>query len=43
MSWRTFLPSASMMNRLATLSPPPTQGTPWKQRVEQKMIRPSGR
>ena len=36
-------PSASMMNKFATLSLPPTQGTPWKQRVELKMIRPSGR
>jgi hypothetical protein len=36
-------PSAFMMHRLATVLPPPTQGTPWKHRVEAKMIRPSGR
>jgi hypothetical protein len=42
-SWRMFLPSLSIMNRLATQLAPPTHGTPWKQPVDEKMIFPLGR
>ena len=42
-SWRMLVPSASIRHKFATVLPPPTQGMPWKQRVESNMIRSSGR